>query len=66
MARGVSAALNNVVNCLPGQRVVEDAIEEINAASQLLNSPDIKVRRVPFQSYMPCIVYRLTMLPKNS
>jgi len=43
VARGVSAALNNVVNCLPGQRVVEDAIEEINAASQLLNAPDIKV-----------------------
>uniref|UniRef100_A0A7M5V5A6 Talin n=1 Tax=Clytia hemisphaerica TaxID=252671 RepID=A0A7M5V5A6_9CNID len=42
VARGVSAALNNVVNCLPGQRVVEDAIEEINAASQLLQNPDIK------------------------
>ena len=33
-----------MVNCLPGQRVVEDAIEEINAASQVLNSEPIKVR----------------------
>ena len=43
MARGVSNALNNVVNCLPGQRVVEDAIEEIANASQVLAEPNIKV-----------------------
>ncbi|XP_047132289.1 talin-2 isoform X2 [Hydra vulgaris] len=42
VARGVSHALNNVVNCLPGQRVLEDAIEEIAEASQYLASPDIK------------------------
>ncbi|XP_057316525.1 talin-2-like isoform X2 [Hydractinia symbiolongicarpus] len=41
VAKGVSHALNNVVNCLPGQRVVEDAIEEINRTSEVLSAPEI-------------------------
>jgi talin len=42
VARGVSQALSNVVNCLPGQRVVEDAIEEIARASMLLAGSNIQ------------------------
>ena len=43
MARGVSNALNHVVNCLPDQRVVEDAIKDIVNSSQVLAEPNVKV-----------------------
>ena len=36
VAKGVSQALNNVVNCLPGQRDVDEAIEGINRVSAVL------------------------------
>eukprot|EP00795_Rhopilema_esculentum_P003812 gene3812-15100_t len=37
VAKGVSQALNNVVNCLPGQRDVDEAIEGINRSSAILS-----------------------------
>ncbi|KAK7491087.1 hypothetical protein BaRGS_00017651, partial [Batillaria attramentaria] len=39
VAREVSNALNNCVNCLPGQRDVDNAIRRITASSQNLSSP---------------------------
>ncbi|XP_042904301.1 talin-2 isoform X1 [Parasteatoda tepidariorum] len=38
VAKSVSNALNNCVNCLPGQKDVDDAIRSITDASQILNS----------------------------
>eukprot|EP00794_Sanderia_malayensis_P019501 gene19501-21428_t len=40
VAKGVSQALNNVVNCLPGQRDVDEAIEGINQASAYLTESE--------------------------
>ena len=40
MAKGVSQALNNVVNCLPGQRDVDEAIEGINKVSAVLSESE--------------------------
>ncbi|XP_013776088.1 talin-2-like [Limulus polyphemus] len=40
VARSVSAALNNCVNCLPGQRDVDDAIRNITEATQALNAQE--------------------------
>jgi len=40
VAKGVSQALNNVVNCLPGQRDVDEAIEGINRASAVLSESE--------------------------
>ncbi|XP_025081470.1 talin-1-like isoform X4 [Pomacea canaliculata] len=39
VAKDVSNALNNCVNCLPGQRDVDNAIRRITASSQNLSSP---------------------------
>lgn len=39
VAREVSNALNNCVNCLPGQKDVDNAIRRITASSQNLSSP---------------------------
>ena len=51
VAREVSRALSHVVSCLPGQRVVERAIDDINAISKALNDPNVKVRLLCF----PCV-----------
>ncbi|GFY46974.1 talin-2 [Trichonephila inaurata madagascariensis] len=40
VAKSVSTALNNCVNCLPGQKDVDDAIKSITETSQILNSRD--------------------------
>ncbi|XP_076336549.1 talin-1-like isoform X2 [Tachypleus tridentatus] len=40
VAKSVSAALNNCVNCLPGQRDVDDAIRGITEATQALNAQE--------------------------
>ncbi|KAL8568329.1 hypothetical protein ACOMHN_040902 [Nucella lapillus] len=39
VARDVSTALNNCLNCLPGQRDVDNAIRRITTSSQNLSSP---------------------------
>ncbi|XP_041355718.1 talin-1-like [Gigantopelta aegis] len=39
VAKSVSVALNNCVNCLPGQRDVDNTIRKITASSQTLSSP---------------------------
>ena len=44
MAKGVSQALNNVVNCLPGQRDVDEAIEGINRVSAVLSESEPTVK----------------------
>lgn len=43
VAKDVSNALNNCVNCLPGQRDVDNAIRRITASSQNLSSPQAGV-----------------------
>ena len=43
VARDVSNALNNCVNCLPGQRDVDNAIRRITTSSQNLSSPQVRV-----------------------
>ncbi|GIY58861.1 talin-2 [Caerostris extrusa] len=40
LRKSVSTALNNCVNCLPGQKDVDDAIKSITETSQILNSRD--------------------------
>ena len=47
VAKGVSQALNNVVNCLPGQRDVDEAIEGINRVSAVLaeSEPTVTINR---------------------
>ncbi|XP_066931569.1 talin-2-like isoform X1 [Clytia hemisphaerica] len=42
VAREVSRALSHVVGCLPGQRVVERAIDDINAISKALGDPNVQ------------------------
>ena len=61
MAGRVSNALNNVVNCLPDQRVVENAIEDIANASQVLAEPNIKV----WTSVKSKSAFSLNVLGKN-
>ncbi|XP_067653820.1 talin-1-like isoform X2 [Haliotis asinina] len=39
VSKSVSNALNNCVNCLPGQRDVDAALRQITASSQTLSSP---------------------------
>lgn len=48
VAKGVSQALNNCVNCLPGQRDVDDAIRTITDASQSLSSGDFPYSNKPY------------------
>ena len=36
-AREVSLALSNVINCLPGQKDVDDAIQTVESQSQMLD-----------------------------
>lgn len=40
VAKGVSQALNNCVNCLPGQKDVDDIIKSISESNQRLDSGD--------------------------
>lgn len=48
VAKNVSMALNNCVNCLPGQRDVDDAIKSITEASQVLNTYDFPGSSKPY------------------
>lgn len=41
VAKAVSNSLNNCLNCLPGQRDVDNAIRRITASSQNLSSPQV-------------------------
>jgi len=43
VAREVSRALSHVVSCLPGQRIVDDAIDDITAAIRALQDPNLRV-----------------------
>ncbi|XP_048581539.1 talin-like isoform X2 [Nematostella vectensis] len=49
VAKGVSQALNNCVNCLPGQREVEDSIKAVSAASQALSKEEFPPTTEPYQ-----------------
>jgi len=35
--------LSHVVSCLPGQRIVDDAIDDITAAIRALQDPNLRV-----------------------
>lgn len=48
VAKTVSTALNNCVNCLPGQKDVDDAIKNITDASQILNSREFPLSNKPY------------------
>ncbi|ESO89699.1 hypothetical protein LOTGIDRAFT_218488 [Lottia gigantea] len=39
VAKSVATALSNCINCLPGQRDVDNAIQQITASSQMLANP---------------------------
>ncbi|RUS77308.1 hypothetical protein EGW08_014935, partial [Elysia chlorotica] len=49
VARSVSNALNNCVNCLPGQRDIDQAIRTITQTSQNLSSPRFPPSDRPYQ-----------------
>lgn len=44
VAKGVSQALNNCVNCLPGQKDVDEAIKTITDSSQALSVGDVRTK----------------------
>ncbi|KAL5020158.1 hypothetical protein ScPMuIL_003050 [Solemya velum] len=49
VAKAVSNALNNCVNCLPGQRDVDNAIRQITASSQALATAQFPTTNKSFQ-----------------
>lgn len=48
VAKSVSTALNNCVNCLPGQKDVDDSIRYITEASMILNGSDFPISDKPY------------------
>ena len=42
MAKDVSQSLKNCINCLPGQKDVDEAIQRVSKASELLAAEDVR------------------------
>ena len=48
VAKAVSNSLNNIINCLPGQKEVDAALKSLAAASAKLNNPVLPKTNKPY------------------